>query len=53
MKKKHHKLEYIKEEIFTSQLSSQFPGKMNLDDWSVREKLVLACCVVRSGDQNW
>ncbi|XP_065071304.1 bromodomain-containing protein DDB_G0280777-like [Rhopilema esculentum] len=26
---------------------------MNLDDWSVREKLVLACCVVRSGDQNW
>ena len=28
-------------------------GKMNIDDWSVREKLVLACCVVRSGDQNW
>ena len=24
-----------------------------MDDWSVREKLVLACSVVRSGDQNW
>lgn len=33
--------------------SSQAPSKMNIDDWSVREKLVLACCVVRSGDQNW
>ncbi|XP_057307986.1 bromodomain-containing protein 8-like [Hydractinia symbiolongicarpus] len=24
-----------------------------LDDWSTKEKFVLACCVTRSGDQNW
>eukprot|EP00794_Sanderia_malayensis_P005432 gene5432-6111_t len=31
----------------------QLQNKSSLDEWSVREKLVLACCVIRSGDQNW
>ena len=23
------------------------------DDWTTKEKFILACCVTRSGDQNW
>ncbi|XP_061170975.1 bromodomain-containing protein 8-like [Saccostrea echinata] len=28
-------------------------GNMPLDKWSIRERLALACSVLRSGDQNW
>ncbi|XP_048747274.2 bromodomain-containing protein 8-like isoform X1 [Ostrea edulis] len=28
-------------------------GNVPLDKWSIRERLALACSVLRSGDQNW
>ncbi|XP_062598362.1 bromodomain-containing protein 8-like [Saccostrea cucullata] len=28
-------------------------GNIPLDKWSIRERLALACSVLRSGDQNW
>ena len=28
-------------------------GPSGQDEWTTKEKFVLACCVARSGDQNW